>query len=246
MDHKDQDKPKPVNDLLENVHFLPSSKLTKRSLGSGQPETSRVIPLRIELLEQLWQTMTETYGHRWTSSFGVLPKPDHAWAKHLTGLNGRQIANGLALMSNLDTEGWPPSAPQFRKLCLEVHGLPPTDQAWGEALQGKYSHDAVRIAAENTGTFDLRAGKATDRLLRQRFEREYAIVMRRAQTGQPLDGRSAKGIGHETKTPMQVQLAQSHREARELVTAQGIPTDGQTARQLLLARLGIRQEQSHA
>ncbi|MCQ9423458.1 hypothetical protein NRB16_07980 [Pseudomonas sp. LJDD11] len=190
--------------------------------------------------------MTEIYGHRWTANFGPVPNPDHAWATMLGGLTKFQLANGLvALLDRGDEFDWPPPANVFRSMCLEVPGLPPTDQAWGEALQGKYSHDAVRIAAENTGTFDLRAGKATDRLLRQRFEREYAIVMRRAQTGQPLDGRSAKGIGHETKTPMQVQLAQSHREARELVTAQNIPTDGKSARELLLARLGIRRGEAH-
>lgn len=187
--------------------------------------------------------MTETYGHRWTSSFGVLPRADHAWAKHLTGLNGRQIANGLAQMSNLDTEGWPPSAPQFRKLCLHVTGLPSEAEAWQEALAGKYSHEAVRIAAENTSTFDLRSGKPDDKALRQRFERNYAIVMRRAQTGQALNGKIAEGIGHDSMRPREhIQLEHSRREAEALVLAQGIPVNGKSARELLLAKVGIRRD----
>lgn len=191
--------------------------------------------------------MTQTYGHKWTSNFGDAPKADHAWAKILGGLSGQQIANGLRRMievaaSNAGTgkESWPPDATEFRAMCLHVPGLPPVDRAWHEALLGKYSHEAVRVAAEATGTFDLRQAKSTDKALFQRFERNYAIVQRRAQNAQPLDGKIAQGIEHDSG--MKAQLAKSHQEARDLVTAQNIPTDGKAARALLLAKLGIRRE----
>lgn len=192
--------------------------------------------------------MTQTYGHKWTSSFGDAPKADHAWAKILGGLNGKQIAAGLHRMIEIgqtdpEVAKWPPSAPDFRAMCMHVPGLPPVDRAWHEALLGKYSHDAVRIAAEATGTFDLREAKSTDKALYQRFERNYAIVQRRAENAQPLDGKIAKGIEHDSG--MKAQLARSHQEARDLIEAQNIPTDGKAARALLLARLGIRRD-SHA
>ncbi|MEE9942790.1 MAG: hypothetical protein PBV00_00325 [Pseudomonas asiatica] len=145
--------------------------------------------------------MTQTYGHKWTSSFGEVPKADHAWAKILGGLTGQQIANGLRRMievaaANAGTgkESWPPDATEFRAMCLHVQGLPAVDQAWTEALMGKYSHEAVKVAAEATGTFDLRSAKHSDKALFQRFERNYAIVQRRAQNAQPLDGKIASGI----------------------------------------------------
>ncbi|MBF6037239.1 hypothetical protein H8F23_28675, partial [Pseudomonas sp. P155] len=135
---------------------------------------------------------------------------------------------------------FPPAPCDFLELCRRVDDLPPVEHAWHEALQGKYTHEAVKVAAEATGTFDLRQAKATDKALYQRFERNYAIVQRRAQNAQPLDGKIPTGIGHESKTPRQIQLAASHQEARDLMAAQNIPTDPKAARALLLAKMGIR------
>lgn len=234
-----------LNSLVNNVVSLPSTGSKRTSQRSEQPEVKAPEPLSLGLLEKLWITMTQTYGHKWTSNFGDAPKADHAWAKILGGLNGLQIANGLRRMievaaANAGTgkESWPPDATEFRAMCLHVQGLPTVDQAWTEALMGKYSHEAVKVAAEATGTFDLRSAKHSDKSLRQRFERNYAIVQRRAQNAQPLDGKIAQGIEHDSG--MKAQLARSHQEARDLVTAQNIPTDGQAARKLLLAKLGIR------
>ncbi len=224
---------KQVADLVARLQCQPSTA-SRPQLQSEKPEK-----LPQKGMDKLWVKMTEIYGHRWTSSFGVSADPDHSWATVLGGLNKDQLAQGLnALVSRGDEFDWPPPAHVFRKLCLEVPGLPPIDRAWHEALLGKYSHEAVKVAAEATGTFDLRQAKATDKALYQRFERNYAIVQRRAQNAQPLDGKIAQGIEHESG--MKAQLAKSHQEARDLVTAQNIPTDGKAARALLLAKLGIR------
>ncbi|WP_433886931.1 hypothetical protein [Pseudomonas vranovensis] len=185
--------------------------------------------------------MTEMYGHRWTSSFGESADPDHSWATVLAGLDKYQLAAGMSALVERGTEfDWPPPANVFRALCIRVPGFPSEDQAWIEALAGKYSHDAVRVAAEQTGLFELRTTKPSNKLVRQQFERNYAIVQRRAQNAQPLDGKIPAGIGHESKTPRQVQLAASHQEARDLMAAQNIPTDPKAARALLLAKMGIR------
>ena len=110
-------------------------------------------------------------------------------------------------------------------------------------MRGTYTHKAVRIAAEATSTFDLKSANHNDKALKQRFERNYAIVMRRAQTGQPLEGRIAHGIGHDSSRPReQIQLEHSRKEAEALVIAQGIPSNGQSARAMLLAKLNIRRD----
>ncbi|WP_244517189.1 hypothetical protein [Pseudomonas linyingensis] len=187
------------------------------------------------------------YGHRWTANFGERADPEGAWANVLKGLTGQHLANGLnALVDKGEEYDWPPPANVFRALCLEVPGLPTEDDAWGQALRGTYGHLAVKIAAEATGTYDLRTSRLDDRSLRKVFSRNYAIVRARAAMGKPLDGEIPKAIEHQQKTPMQVQFAHSHREARDLITAQGLPTDPKQARALLLAKMGIcRGGQAH-
>ncbi|WNW10110.1 hypothetical protein RRX38_02755 [Pseudomonas sp. DTU_2021_1001937_2_SI_NGA_ILE_001] len=160
------------------------------------------------------------------------------WLTCLKDLSEEAVERGLHRM--VKECKFPPSPSDFLALCKRIDDLPAAGDAWIEALEGRYTHPAVKVAAEATGTFDLRAAKPNDQALRQRFERNYAIVQRRAQNGQALDGKIPAGIEHETKSPMQVQLARSHQEAQDLITAQGIPTDGQSARALLLARMGIR------
>lgn len=236
----DQQKPQQATDLLANVHFLPSTGSSVQGKNSNeQPKLSQ------KSLNKLWLKMTEIYGHRWTANFGVSADPEHSWSKILGDLNGQQLANGLSAVSADPQYDWPPSANVFRSLCMQMPGFPSEDQAWTEALIGKYTHEAVKVAAEATGLFDLRTAKHSDKALRQNFERNYAIVQRRAQNAQPLDGKIPMGISHDTKTPRQVQLAASHQEARDLMAAQGIPNDPKAARALLLAKVGIRRD-NHA
>lgn len=209
---------------------------------SEPPLPSAMLPQA--LLDKLWIKMAEFYGHRWTSSFGVIADPEHTWAKVLSGVTGAQLANGLhALVERSAEFDWPPPANVFLSLCQQVKGLPSEAQAWDEARAGTYSHPAVRIAAEATSTFDLHTADNGDKLLRQRFERNYAIVMRRAQTGQPLEGRIAKGLSHDSMRPReQVQLEYSRQEADRIVDVLEIPKDPQAARAQLLAQLGIRRD----
>ncbi|WKL53102.1 hypothetical protein Q1W70_00410 [Pseudomonas kielensis] len=212
---------------------------SEQPLLSEKPEK-----LPQKLMDSLWIKMSEMYGHRWTSNFGVSADPGHSWATVLKGLTGQQIANGLnTLVEKGDEFDWPPPANVFRAMCLQVPGLPSEAQAWDEARSGKYSHAAVRIAAEATSTFDLHAAKNNDKALRQRFERNYAIVTRRAQTGQPLEGRIAHGLGHDSTRPReQVQLEHSRKQADELVAILEIPKDPKSCRAMLLAKLNIRRD----
>jgi hypothetical protein len=163
------------------------------------------------------------------------------------GINSdAQLAYGFQ-HARQDKSPFLPKVGQFVAWCKptpESMGLPCEAQAWDEARAGKYSHPAVRIAAEATSTFDLHSGSSNDKALRQRFERNYAIVMRRAQTGQPLEGRIAKGLGHDSMRPReQIQLEHSRKVADELVATLEIPKDPKSCRALLLAKLGIRRDE---
>lgn len=192
---------------------------------------------------------------------GIFPAWRQAWADDVALYNAKRewiagfIQGGISSDAQLafgfqqarkSTVPFLPNVGQFVAWCKptpEQMGLPHEADAWIEALQGKYSHPAVRIAAEATSTFDLRTARADDKALRQRFERNYAIVMRRAQTGQPLEGRIAKGLGHDSMRPReQVQLEHSRQEADRIVDTLEIPKDPKACRALLLAKMGIRRQ----
>uniref|UniRef100_A0AAU6W460 Replication protein P n=1 Tax=Pseudomonas phage Cruim01 TaxID=3138528 RepID=A0AAU6W460_9VIRU len=137
-----------------------------------------------------------------------------------------------------------PSVGQFIGWCTpgpEAFGLPASADAWMEALMGLYSHEGVKIAAIATGLFDLRSAKQEDKGLRQRFDHNYTIVIRRAQSGQPLDGKILTGIGHDSqKTELELAEEQAEQAVQARIIQQGIPVDAASARALLLARIGRR------
>ncbi len=139
-----------------------------------------------------------------------------------------------------------PSIGQFVQWCTpgpEAYGMPTAADAWMEALMGTASHEAVRIAANAIGLFDLRSAKQEDKAMRARFERNYEIVLRRAQANQPLDGKILAGIGHDSqKTELERAEEYASRRQAKLLEIQGIPSIGGAARALLLARLNIKRE----
>lgn len=75
-------------------------------------------------LPELWAAMLATYGHRWAGAYGQNPDGVAAatWATGLAGLTSQQIAAGLrACLTHGD--GWPPTLPEFRVLCLGIPTL---------------------------------------------------------------------------------------------------------------------------
>lgn len=137
-----------------------------------------------------------------------------------------------------------PSVGEFIAMCQptpEDFGMPAPPAAWVEALLGVYSHEGVKIAAVATGLFDLRAAQQNDKGLQARFDRAYDIVLRRAKEGQPLDGKIAIGIGHDSQKSL-IELADeyaSQRQAR-LLDLQQIPSSAAACRAHLLAKLNIK------
>ena len=140
-----------------------------------------------------------------------------------------------------------PSIGQFIGWCTpgpEAYGMPSAADAWMEALMGTASHEAVRIAANATGKFDLAKAKQDDKAMRARFDRNYQIVLRRAQAGEPLAGKILTGIGHDSqKSVLQLAEELAEQQAQARIIQQGIPVDGASARELLMAKFGKRTAQ---
>lgn len=137
-----------------------------------------------------------------------------------------------------------PSVGEFIAMCQptpEDFGMPAPAAAWVEALLGVYSHEGVKIAAVATGLFDLRAAQQSDKGLQARFDRAYDIVLRRAKEGQPLDGKIATGIGHDSQKGL-AELADDYAAQRQvrLLEIQQIPTSAAQCRASLLAKLNIK------
>lgn len=194
--------------------------------------------------------MAGLYGHKWASSFGADVDPDGIWAIALAGLKPNQISHGLASVVRMGNE-WPPSAPEFRKLCLaagkvtpESVGLPPLEAAYGQAIRGdRPSHPAIRQAIIETGEFDLRQARSNDTYLRKRFEHCYLVIAQRIAMGRSIDGKIAEAIGYDGDKSVTT-LAEEHSEqlARTIRDLQGIPMDGAAARQALLAKMRLRSD----
>ena len=236
---------KPVDELLKAARV---TLTTSSPTPTGELAAENVTPLDQEArsaVRRVFTTLKISFPAWYEKHYGDKRAETLArrvWMLAIQELGDDAVDRGLQRMV-LECK-FPPSPSDFMDLCKRVDDLPSEAQAWDEALRGTYSHKAVKIAAEATSTFDLRAGTHSDKALKQRFERNYAIVMRRAQTGQNLEGRIAKGLGHDSMRPReQIQLEHSRKVADDLVAILEIPKDPQSCRALLLAKLGIRRDE---
>ena len=226
---------KPASQLMASMGNLPA--VEDRQALPVTPQTAEVVN---ELFRRL-RGIFPAWRQAWPST-EALDAAKAEWIKEFADEGIRsleQIEFGIQKCRKLK-KPFAPSVGEFIAMCVagpEDFGMPAPAAAWMEALMAAYSHEAVRIAANETGIFDLRAAKQEDKGLRERFERSYAIVVRRAREGQPLDGKILTGIGHDSqKTAFELanELADQQTQARMI--KQGIPTDGKSARELLMAK----------
>lgn len=221
-----------------------SAPVAKAPLGNVDESTGAIVEKIFRQLQAIFPAWRQAWPDEASKNTAM-----RSWTKGFidAGLNNiDQVRYGI---EECRRSGSPfaPSIGQFIGWCTpgpERFGMPLAADAWMEALMGSYSHDGVRIAANETGIFDLRAAKQEDKGLRARFDRNYAVVIRRAQEGQPLDGKILTGIGHDSqKTAFELanELADQQTQAR--ILQQGIPADGKSARALLLAKFGKNKTQ---
>ncbi|WP_339100232.1 replication protein P [Pseudomonas atacamensis] len=228
---------KPANQLMATMGNLPPATQT-------QPlhVTTQTVDVVNDLFRRL-RGIFPAWRQAWPST-EALDAAKAEWIKEFADEGIRtleQIEFGIQKCRKLK-KPFAPSVGEFIAMCVpspEDFGMPAPADAWLEALMGTYSHDAVKLAAEATGLFDLRAAKQEDKGLRARFDRNYEVILRRAQANRPLDGKIATGIGHDGQKS-ELELAEefaSQRQARLLAT-QGVPTTGAAARAQLLAKFG--------
>ncbi|OOH81335.1 Replication protein P [Pseudomonas koreensis] len=228
---------KPANQLMATMGNLPPA-------FHAQP--LQVTPQTAEVVNDLFRRLRgifPAWRQAWPST-EALDSAKAEWIKEFAEAGIRtllQIEFGIQKCRKLK-KPFAPSVGEFIAMCVpspEDFGMPAPADAWLEALMGTYSHEAVKLAAEATGLFDLRAARQEDKGLRARFDRNYEVILRRAQANQPLDGKIAVGIGHDSQKS-ELERAEefaSQRQARLLAT-QEVPTTGAAARAQLLAKFG--------
>lgn len=228
---------KPVNQLMATMGNLPPANHAQPLLVT--PETTEVVNGLFRRLRGIFPAWRQA----WPST-EALDAAKAEWIKEFAAEGIRtleQIEFGVQKCRKLK-KPFAPSVGEFIAMCVpspEDFGMPVAADAWLEALLGIYSHEAVKLAAQATGLFDLRAAKQEDKGLRQRFDRNYAVVIRRAQEGQPLDGKIAIGIGHDNqKTELQLAEEYANQRQARLLEIQAIPCSGAAARAQLMAKFG--------
>lgn len=233
---------KPVSQLMATMGNLPPAI-------HAQP--LHVTPQTAEVVNDLFRRLRgifPAWRQAWPST-EALDAAKAEWIKEFADEGIRtleQIEFGIQKCRKLK-KPFAPSVGEFIAMCVpgpEDFGMPNVGDAWIEALMTTYSHEAVKLAAEATGLFDLRGAKQEDKGLRARFERSYEIILRRAQAGQQLDGKIATGIGHDSqKTAFELANELADQQVQAKIIEQGIPADGKSARALLLAKFGKNKTQ---
>lgn len=146
---------------------------------------------------KLWVLMTEMYGHKWVSVHGESDESG-TWSKVLGDLTGPQVAIGMQACARRtgDQAAWPPSAPEFREMCLAGAnnlGIPDVSLAWREAVEAssnprewKFSHPIVHEAGRLTDWYSIRTGTPKAETVQRRFEKRYADLTAKLHRGEPL------------------------------------------------------------
>ncbi|RZI91656.1 MAG: Replication protein P [Pseudomonas sp.] len=225
-----------------------------RALKTSQPIPVAAQPLGVvddqtaEVVEKIFrqlQGIFPAYKQAWPDD-KALNAARRNWTAALieAGISHIEQVRYAILQCRRSGSPFAPSVGQFIAWCKptpEQLGLPAAEDAWMEALMAKYSHEAVRLAAIETGVFDLRAARQDDKSLRSRFDRAYDIIVRRAQDGQPLDGKIATGIGHDSQKSL-LELADEHAKQKQarLLEVQQIPATAAACRAQLMAKLNIK------
>ena len=228
---------KPVNQLMATMGNLPAESHV-RPLD--------ITPQTVEVVNDLFRRLRgifPAWRQAWPST-EALDAAKAEWIKEFAEAGIRtleQIEFGIQKCRKLK-KPFAPSVGEFIAMCApgpEDFGMPAVADAWIEALMTTYSHEAVKLAAEATGLFDLRGAKQEDKGLRARFDRNYEIILRRAQAGHPFDGRIAAGIGHDSqKTEFELANELADQQVQAKIIQQGIPADGMSARAQLMAKFG--------
>jgi len=159
--------------------------------------------------------MAQIYGHKWTSGYTADPAGAAAktWSKGLSGLSGRQMADGLAACI-ATADPWPPTLPQFRMMCL---GIPPFDAVRADAGQQDGFTRLVWHYLDGH-RYRLASADKADKLLQAAYNRAKEFVMR----GGELPPARVAEIEHEVRHPVPATRDQVARHMDDIADLLGV------------------------
>lgn len=142
-------------------------------------------PIPDNWIDALFAKMSTYYGNKFADMWrdSSMQAIKSVWSQELRKLSKEDFARGAnALM----TQEWPPTLPQFIKLCrVQIDSLTAYYEAVNGAvareqgMMGEYSHPAIFWAAVKVGAFDLK--HQTYSAIKGRWENALAHEMAKAE-----------------------------------------------------------------
>lgn len=108
-----------------------------------------------EHIAHLWQFMARFFGYRWLNSYG--DSDNGTWLAGLCDVTPDQILRGIDVV-RLSGKEWPPTLPEFRKMCVTPPVEPPKyyqrlgqKQDWDKVQKGwsKLNEQCRKFQAEH-------------------------------------------------------------------------------------------------
>lgn len=149
-------------------------------------KTTKTIPLERKLIDLLFLRLDGIYGHLWTSRHAnakawEITKDE--WGSALAGIDVSIIRNVLDELRN-DDRDYPPSLPQFLKLCRKHCGLPDMEKAYQMALRRDFSHPLTEMCYEKIGSWHFTHDSEKD--LRRKFKISYKEIVKQIPLNQKM------------------------------------------------------------
>ncbi|MGE4534681.1 replication protein P [Halomonas sp.] len=185
-------------------------------------------------MDLVFDALGAMYGNKFSSQWGAYDEGG-VWLAELAHLSRRHLELGIHRLrqqvreaARAGDEAWPPQPVAFAALCEprpEDLGMPAVGVAWREAAghahapgDHPWSHEAVRLAGQAVGWWELTHGGGETRAARleKRFAKEYQALVNRVMEGDDL-------------TPRQLLEHDGSRSAAELAERAGREAAAQQA-----------------
>lgn len=146
----------------------------------NQTSSTSPPPIPCSWVEALFDRMLLHYGKRFTDQWGGADpgRLTQHWANELAGFTPAELSKGYAALEGRD---WPPTVPEFKRLCRPALDV---IAAYYEAIEGiqarergevgQWSHPAIYWAAVKIGAHDLKNQSFSQ--MRERWERAFNEV----------------------------------------------------------------------
>ncbi|MBB3142798.1 replication protein P [Halomonas organivorans] len=224
----------------ESANSSPTRTTPAGPTAGGQPKAETAPRDQVlALVSQVFTRLAALYPRTWESAFP---------SDQVLALSKREMAMELArwqalptrrvierAMSELKREGntWPPTIPVLIKLLAptpEDFGMPAVAEAWREVTdhahqprQHRWSHEAVRMAGNATGWWELTHTRTKSRIeaAERRFAKHYQALVNRVMAGETLTERQL--LEHDgSRSPAELAERAGREEAQRRAEAAGL------------------------